>query len=623
MTPETAGLTIAIALAAGVVAQSLARQLRLPGIVLLLATGAALGPEGTGWIEPRSLGEGLFDIVDFAIAIILFEGGLNLEWSRLRRQEAAIRRLITAGATCTLVGAALVASLALGWRWDLALLFGSLVVVTGPTVVAPLLRDMRLHPRLKTILEAEGVLIDPIGALLAAFVLQVVAAPVVGTVAAEVFAVAASIGFGLVAGGVAGLVLIGALRYPIVVARDYENIFALAWVVLVFYACDAVVSHSGLMAVTVAGVVVGNVETRVGRELREFKDRLTVMLVGLLFVLLAADVSLEEVLGLGRGGVIVVATLVLVIRPAGVWVATRGLTLSARERGFIGWIAPRGIVAAALGTITAVTLEGRVDGGEALRALVFLTIATTVVLAGLTARPLAWLLGLLLPGRDRVAILGARGLALALATELRAADVPVVFLETDPKRSRVAEEAGFPVVFGDPLEERTMLRAQAPLVGTAIGLTFNEHFNNLFVRRALELFEVPTGYVAMDSLFGEGPAGHMPRGQADMLFDGPHDGERWDVRWRHGEVTVEHFACRPAPATAERRSARQTECCVMLTRRRGKTVRPMRMGDAARPGDVAAVAIYTPEREQALSQLAALGWHPMDRPGEDAPPKPS
>ena len=121
-----------------------------------------------------------------------------------------------------------------------------------------------------------------------------------------------------------------------------------------------------------------------------------------------------------------------------------------------------------------------------------------------------------------------------------------------------------------------MLRAQAPLVGTVIGLTFNEHFNNLFVRRALEIFEVPTGFVAMESLFGEGPASHISRGQADILFDGPHDSERWDVRWRHGEVAVEHFAFRPAPATTERRLDRQTECSVMLTCGRGQAVRPWR-----------------------------------------------
>ena len=190
-----AGLTLAIALAAGVLAQSLSRQARLPGIVLLLATGAVLGPEGAGWVDPNALGDGVFGIVDFGIAIILFEGGLNLEWSRLKRQEASIRRLITLGAAMTFAGAAALARLAMDWSWDLSLLFGSLVVVTGPTVVAPLLRDMRLRPRLRTILEAEGVLIDPIGALLVVFVLQIVTRPALDTVTHEAGLVAASLSF--------------------------------------------------------------------------------------------------------------------------------------------------------------------------------------------------------------------------------------------------------------------------------------------------------------------------------------------------------------------------------------------------------------------------------------------
>ncbi len=623
---HSAGLTVAVALAAGVLAQSLSRQLRLPGIVLLLATGAVLGPEMAGWIAPDSLGDGLFALVDFGVAIVLFEGGLNLEWSRLRRQEAVIRKLITVGALCTLVGASGVAWLVLDWGWQLSLLFGSLVVVTGPTVVAPLLRDMRLHPRMRTILEAEGVLIDPIGALLAAFVLQVVAAPTVGTIAAQGFGVAASIAFGLAAGAAVGLILIGALRYRFVVATGYENIFTLAAVVLAFQLCDAVIAHSGLTAVTVAGIVVGNVETRVGRDLREFKDRLTVMLVGLLFVLLAADVSLDDVRALGGGGLVVVGVLVLVIRPVSVLAATSGVNLTLRERGFIAWIAPRGIIAAAIASITAATLDAEgIDGGGALRALVFLTIAGTVVLAGATARGMAWTLGLLLSRRDRLAILGATGLGLALATELRRADVKVVFLETDPKRSRTAEEAGFAVVFGDPLEERTMLRAQPTLVGTAVGTTFNEHLNSLFVRQSLELFDVPSGYVAMDDLIGDGPAAYMAHGAADVLFDGPHDGERWDVRWRHGDVQIERLVYEPptapAPGAGDPRSVAPVsrggpaqERYVMLTVSRRQQVSPMRMGFSPRPGDVAAVALYVAERVQGLETLATLGWVLRDAP---------
>ena len=620
----TPGFTLAIALAAGVLAQSVSRQLRFPGIVLLLATGTLVGPEGLGWVRPDSLGEGLFSIVEFGIAIILFEGGLNLEWSRLRRQEAAIRRLITVGALVTFLGATLLSRLVLAWHWDLSLLFGSLVIVTGPTVVAPLLRTMRLRPRLKTVLEAEGVLIDPMGALLAGFVLPVVTTPEVLTVAAEVWTVTLSIGFGVVAGGAAGVLVVGALRYRLLVARGFETIFTLAAVVMLFEACDEIVAPSGLVAVTVAGIVVGNVETRAGDQLREFKDRLTIMLVGLLFVLLSADVALADVQALGSGGAVVVGALVLAVRPAGVWAATRGLTITPGERTFMSAIAPRGIVAAAIASITAAALaDAGIDGGPTLKALVFLTIAGTVVVSGAAAHPLAWLLDLRLPRRDRVAILGARGLAIALATELREAKVPVVFLESDPKRSRVAEEAGFPVVFGDPLDDRTLLRARPEVVGSAIGLTFSEHFNSLFVQQALDGFDVPRGYVAMESLFGEKTPSLVKQPHADVLFDGPHDHERWDSRWRHDQVVVERFTYGPArrrssEATAELGAPsqpkppgpRSQERYVILAVTRGARIAPMHMSYTPRQEDVASIALFGPERDEARAALAELGWQP-------------
>lgn len=610
-----AGLTLAIALAAGVLAQSVSRQVHLPGIVLLLVTGALLGPEFASWIEPRALGDGLFTIVDFGVAIILFEGGLNLEWSRLKRQESAIRGLITVGAAVTLVGATFLVGVVLSWRWDLALLFGSLVVVTGPTVVAPLLRDMRLQPRLRTVLEAEGVFIDPVGALLAAALLQVVLTPAPETLAAEAQRVAASLGFGLAVGVGAGLALVAGLRYRLLVAGGYEHIFTLAAVILLFETCGAVVPESGLMAVTVAGVVVGNFKTHVGEELREFKDRLTVMLVGLLFVLLAADVSIDDVRALGLPGLAVVAGLVIVVRPASVWIATMGLKLSARERTFIAAVAPRGIVAAAVASITAANLENQgIDGGQSLKALVFLVIGVTVIVSGLIARPLAGLLSVRLPRRDRIAILGARGLALPLAEQLRAADVPVVFLEYDPKRSRVVEEAGFPVVFGDPLEERTFLRARPELVGKAVGATSNEHFNSLFVRQALETFDVPGGLVAMESLFGEQSPSLLPAEKADVLFDGPHDHERWDVRWRHNQVIVETFDY-VAPGeesnediAAVPSAARSKELFAIVSVTRGRLVSPMHAAYRFRKGDVASIAIHAPDREEALAELQRLGW---------------
>ena len=225
------------------------------------------------------------------------------------------------------------------------------------------------------------------------------------------------------------------------------------------------------------------------------------------------------------------------------------------------------------------------------------------------------MLSVRLPRRDRVAILGARGLAFPLAEQLRKADVPVVFLEFDPKRSRMAEEAGYAVVFGHPLEERTFLRARPELVGKAVGATSNEHFNSLFVRQALNAFDVPHGLIAVESLFGEQSPSLLPPEDADVLFDGPHDHERWDVRWRHQQAVVEAFEYRPiddaaprGPDQPGRAAARSRELFAIVILRRGRRVSPMRMGYEFRAGDVAAMAIHAPDHREAVETLERLGW---------------
>ena len=202
-----------------------------------------------------------------------------------------------------------------------------------------------------------------------------------------------------------------------------------------------------------------------------------------------------------------------------------------------------------------------------------------------------------------------------------------MFLEPDPKRSRAAEEAGYAVVFGDPLEERTMLRARPELVGVAIGLSFNEHLNSLFVSKALDLFDVPQGLVATESLYGEQTTSLLPAENAHVLFDGPHDHERWDARWRHGEVLVEPFVFQ-SKAQADEETAGETkatsrsrELCVIVAVKRGTGVSPMHRGYALREGDVAAVAIYGPERAAALELLERQGWvsAPTDSTSTDPP----
>ncbi len=611
-------LTLGIALMAGVLCQSIARHIKFPAIVLLLGAGAALGPEGIGWVQPDSLGVGLFALVEIGIAIILFEGGLNLQASRLRRQERTIRYLVTIGALVTLLGAALAVRFVLGWNWQLSFLFGSLVVVTGPTVVTPLLRDMRLTPRLKTILEAEGVLIDPIGAILATLVLQIVLAPVALTIGMEALRLGYRLGFGIVAGVLGGLFLGGALKVRRVVPSGLENIFALSFVVLLFTSCEAVISASGIMAVTVAGVVVGWMGTLVDRELREFKDQLTVLLIGMLFILLSADVSLEDVRHLGWGAAVVLLLLIVVVRPACAAISTARSGMKVRERIFIGLVAPRGIVAAAIVSLTADALtRNGFQGAAELRGLVFVTIAGTVVAAGVTSRPLASLLKLRLPGRNRVAILGAAGLGLTLAEQLRKAGVPVVFLDSDAARCKIAQQNQFTVVYGDALKERTMMRAQFELVGTAIGVTPNDHLNSLFVGHAREYFEVPQGFVAVDTLKDGKRPTHVVANDAEILFEGPHDAERWDVRYRHGDITIRRFRYSPPAARRDAvveagTSWRQRELFVLLTHQRNGKAQPMNPSIRLKPDDETTVAIYGDEVDAAIKELSLSDWELMD-----------
>lgn len=616
--------TVALALAAGVAAQSLARHLRVPGIVLLLLAGVGLGPDGLAWVDPRSLGSGLYAILDVAVAVILFEGGLNLEFSRLRRVQTSVRRLVTSGALITVLGGASAVHLLLGWDWTIAVLFGSLVMVTGPTVIGPLVAELRLKSRVSTVLEAEGVLIDPIGALFAVLVLALVLSPDPGSAASAGRDLIVRIGFGLLAGGLVGLLLAGALRVRRLIPEGLENIFTLAVVLLLFQGCEQVISHSGILAVTIAGAVLGNLPTPMSRELREFKDQLTVLLIGLLFVMLAADVRYEHVVALGVPGLLVVLALILVVRPANVWLSTLRSGLGVRERLFIAWVAPRGIVAAAIASLTAIALESEgLPGGVELRALVFLTIAGTVLLAGLTAGPMARLLDVRLPNREGVAILGAHGLGLALAEELRNADIPVVFIDLNPQHCRRVEEAGFTVIYGNALEERTLQRARFEQVRVAVGLTPNQTVNAVFVDRARDLFQVPQGLVAVE----RGDAGFakelVENERAAIVFDGPHDMNRWDVRDRRGSVTIEHrryaadAALPPEPSDADASSGME-EGFTLLAIRRGTRVQPMSVGFAFKDGDIGTFAVHEVDGPEARERLTTSGWLLIESEEADA-----
>ncbi len=606
-------LTIAMAMAAGIVCTVAARHLRLPSIVLLVGAGVALGPDGLAIVTPGVLGHDLHVLVGFATAVILFEGGLSLDRRRLRRERVVLRRLLTWGALVTAVGAAFAARWVLDWSWSLAVAFGSLVVVTGPTVVTPLLRRIKVRRELENILEAEGVLIDGIGAILAVVVIEVVTLPDMGFLHG-LGVLVQRLGFGTVAGLIGGAAIAASLKYARVVPQDLDNPFTLALVLLLVQACNTVMPETGIVAAIVAGMVVANAGIPELRDLREFKEQLTVMLIGLLFVLLAADVRLSEIGDLGLAGLATVLIVMLVVRPLAVVASTAGHGMTWQQKSFLSWVAPRGIIAAAVSSLFADRLQAAdMAGGLEMRALVFLVIVTTVVVTGLTARPLAVLLGVDRPANQGYAILGAHALARLLARLLREANVPVVLVDSNAESCRHAEDEGFRVIYGNALEERAQRGSQMDSRRAAIGLLPNGVINMRFAERSRRESKVPEALVAQQP----GPSGlesdALERDDIHMLFGTPRDVALWDLRLRRGIAEVEAWRFAADSELGARDLPRDTHGRMLpLVRRRGQTLLPVDERTRFAADDVVHWLLLSEHVADSRAWLAEGGWEPAE-----------
>jgi hypothetical protein len=363
--------------------------------------------------------------------------------------------------------------------------------------------------------------------------------------------------------------------------------------------------ESGIVAVTIAGVVVGNLARSASRALGEFEEQITIGLIGLLFVLLAADVRLAEVASLGLPGLATVAVLALVVRPLDVAVSTLGSELDLRERAFLAWVAPRGVVAAAVATLFGTVLEAQGMAGAAeFRALVFLTIAVTVLVQGGSAPLVARLLGVRLPGRDVVFVLGANELGLALGALLREGGRAVTFLDSNPVHTRSAEERGFGVVFGNALLHSTLARARLERAAAVVGLTPNDEANSLFAREAAEEFDVPLSYVAIGRRERAIDPRILERQRSRALFGGPTDVERWCTRLRHG--TARTVRAKVRGGALDRAEAAATDQVLLLASRRGGAWVPFHAATELAPGDELAWLASGGETGAPAAALAGL-----------------
>ena len=608
----SAPLSLALAMLVGIAAQAIARHLRLPGIVLVLATGVAVGPDGFDLIRPAAMGEGLHAFVGFAVALILFEGGLHLQLRRLQHQAVPIRRLVTLGALVTAVGGSLAARLWMGWDWPLAILFGTLVIVTGPTVITPLVRRLRLNSNLATILEAEGIFIDAVGATVAVVALEVALVPTGASLAVAVPDVLLRLATGAVVGVVGGALLALLLHRRDVVPDGLENTLALAVAVTVFQVSNALVHESGITAAIAAGMVISNTSSHAKTKLLEFKEQLTVLLVATLFVLLAADVRLDSVRALGWPGVLTVASLMLVVRPLGVLASARRTGLSGREKAFLSWLAPRGIVAAAVASLFALRLDqAGIAGGVELRALVFLVIAITVVVQGLSGGLVAQVLGVRRPSRMGYLILGAGPVARLVAGALREGGQPVLLVDSNPDACEAAERAGFDVLNENGLEEGILLAAQADARIGCLALTPNENVNFLFARRVRDRFRSPALLVALETE-ASGVTSKMVQAMgAGVLFGNERHLGTWGQSVADGEVDIERWT---ADAVVDQEpvtfAGAPTAALLPLALHRDGRPAPISDQTRFRSRDLVEVAVARDRRGEAYDWLRASGFRP-------------
>lgn len=395
MTPERLGLLWGITVFAGAGARLLAALSGLPGVVLLLLSGLLIGRSGLGLVEPLDLGLGLETTVGLLVSLVLFDGGLNL---RLPGDtiKATVLRISLLRLLLSLGAGVLAAHWLAGLGWSVAAVYSAIVLGTGPTVVTPIVQQIRLASPLGDVLEAEGLVLEPVGAVLALLLLELLLGDLHGWRELAI-GLMSRLGGGVMIGLAVGWLLSEVLRrLPSEHSVGLRLQLTLGVLFLMFSIAEWLLPESGLPASVAAGVVVGRRPSTQAGQLDELIRELARLAITMLFPLLAADVSWAELSPLGWGGVSCVLVLMLVVRPAAVSVATVGLPLDWRQRLFLGWLAPRGIVTAAVASLFAIRLEqAGVLGAGRLQGLVFLTILMTVGLQGLTAQPLAKVLGLI------------------------------------------------------------------------------------------------------------------------------------------------------------------------------------------------------------------------------------
>ena len=477
-------LTIAAIGGAGIACQVLAWLTRLPAILYLLITGIVIGPV-IGYLEPDALfGDLLFPFISLSVAVILIEGSMTLRLSEIRGLGTVVRNLITIGAAVTWLVSGLAAYYLLDFSVGLAALFGAIVVVTGPTVIVPMLRSVRPNAKIANVLRWEGIAIDPLGALLAVlvynFILSEKASAALGTVLLTFFK---TIAIGGVIGFTAAIAAGFILRRHLM-PEYLRNMFVLTLVIITFSVSDLLQHESGLLAVTVMGMAMANIRDLDIEDILNFKETLSLLLISALFIILAARVELHQFSDIGWPALGVLAIIMFLARPLAVILSSWGSDLNWREKTLIAWIGPRGIVAAAVAAVFALRLEevGYLNA-QFIVPLTFTIIIGTVVIQSATAAPLAKLLKVAEPPPKGFLIIGAGNVARAIGKILKEKEYKVMLTDSNWENIRAARMEGLPVYYGNPISEHADTHLDLVGIGRVLAMSGRTSFDSLAIMR--------------------------------------------------------------------------------------------------------------------------------------------
>jgi NhaP-type Na+/H+ or K+/H+ antiporter len=477
-------------------AQWLAWKLKLPAILFLLIAGIIIGPISGlvlnvpgGILDPsRLLGDDLlYPMVSLSVGIVLFEGCMSLKLSEIKGMGGPVRNLVTIGLLMTAVLTTVFSHYILNFPWEIAALLGAITSVSGPTVVVPILRSVRPTKNLANVIKWEGMLIDPIGALLAALVFSTISSisqfQAVTQILIHVFGVAAlGVGLGVLSGWILGTVL---RRHWV---PDYlSNLFALSCVIVSFAIAEYILEGAGLLSVTIMGVFVGNMRNSHIEEVMDFKEHLSLLLISVLFIVLAANVSFSNLEGIIAPAVILILCLQFIVRPLAVFVCTLRSNLNWRERVLLGWIAPRGIVVAAVAALFSVKLINEAGNsnpeyviyGQLLSLVAFLIIIGTVTIPSLTASFLARFLRVSSPDPKGFLIVGANKFARAIAKALEAQGLSVVLADVSWRNIQAARLEGLQSYYGNSASEHGDWHMEMVGIGRMLGLSSHDQINTL------------------------------------------------------------------------------------------------------------------------------------------------